>query len=94
MMLEAGVDMYMHSYLSGCQAKDGKISCILFENKNGTEAISADMYIDCSGDGDLAAMAGVPMQTDECKPLQPLSTYFYIRRCGYRFAHDNRCHAP
>ena len=55
MMLEAGVDMYMHSYLSGCQAKDGKISCILFENKNGTEAISADMYIDCTGDGDLAA---------------------------------------
>ena len=28
MMLEAGVDMYMHSYLSGCQAKDGKISCL------------------------------------------------------------------
>ena len=78
MILEAGVDMYMHSYLSGCQAKDGKISCILFENKNGTEAISADMYIDCTGDGDLAAMAGVPMQTDECKPLQPLSTYFIL----------------
>ena len=58
MMQEAGVNMYMHSYLSGCQAKDGKISCILFENKNGTEAISADMYIDCTGDGDLAAMAG------------------------------------
>ena len=37
-------------------AKDGKISCILFENKNGTEAISADMYIDCTGDGDLAEM--------------------------------------
>ena len=30
------------------------------------------------GDGDLAAMAGVPMQTDECKPLQPLSTYFIL----------------
>ena len=68
----------MHFYLSGCQAKDGKISCILFENKNGTEAISADMYIDCTGDGDLAAMAGVPMQTDERKPLQPLSTYFIL----------------
>ena len=37
-----------------------------------------DMYIDCTGDGDLAAMAGVPMQTDECKPLQPLSTYFIL----------------
>ncbi len=36
------------------------------------------MYIDCTGDGDLAAMAGVPMQTDDCKPLQPLSTYFIL----------------
>ena len=26
----------------------------------------------------FAAMAGVPMQTDDCKPLQPLSTYFIL----------------
>lgn len=78
MMIEAGVDMYMHSYLSGCQAKEGKISAVSFENKNGTEALTAEMFIDCTGDGDLAAMAGVPMQVDETKPLQPLSTYFIL----------------
>lgn len=78
MMLEAGVDMYMHSYLSGCQIRDGKISEVFFENKNGTEAIHGDMYVDCTGDGDLAAMAGVPMQTDEYPPMQPLSTYFIL----------------
>ena len=78
MMLEAGVEMYMHSYLSGCRAENGRISAVFFENKNGTEAICGDMYVDCTGDGDLAAMAGVPMQTDEYPPMQPMSTYFIL----------------
>ena len=78
MMLEAGVEMYMHSYLSGCRAENGRISAVFFENKNGTEAICGDMYVDCTGDGDLAAMAGVPMQTDEYPPMQPMSNYFIL----------------
>lgn len=78
MMIEAGVDMYMHSYLSGCQMDGGSISDIVFVNKNGTEALSAKIYIDCTGDGDLAHIAGVPMQADEGRPLQPLSTYFIL----------------
>lgn len=78
MMIEAGVDMYMHSYLSGCVADDGKISTVIIENKNGSEALEAKVFIDCTGDGDLAAMAGVPMQDGEGKPLQPLSTYFIL----------------
>ena len=104
MVLEAGVDLYMHSYLSGCitedekRAGDGKISDgltsdrtsnrsetrrkvirqIIIENKNGTEALSAKMFIDCTGDADLAAMAGVEMQPDEGRPLQPLSSYFIL----------------
>ena len=78
MMLEAGVEMYMHSYLSGCRVENGRISAVFFENKNGTEAICGDMYVDCTGDGDLAAMAGVPMQTDEYPPMQPMSTYFIL----------------
>lgn len=78
MIWEADVDMYMHSYLSGCRVNDGKIACIFLENKNGTEALCGDMFVDCTGDGDLAALAGVPMQTDEYPPLQPLSTYFIL----------------
>ena len=79
MMQEAGVDMYMHSYLSSCIFKGGGfLSAVCIENKNGTEALEADLFIDCTGDGDLAALAGVPMQPDEGRPLQPLSTYFVL----------------
>lgn len=78
MVLEAGVDLYMHSYLSGCFCDGTSVNQVVIENKNGTEAIEADIFIDCTGDADLAAMAGVPMLGDEGKPLQPLSTYFAL----------------
>jgi hypothetical protein len=78
MMIEAGVDMYMHSYISGCVCNETSVSHIIIENKNGSEAIESDIFIDCTGDADLAAMAGVPMQHDHNNPLQPLSTYFVL----------------
>jgi hypothetical protein len=78
MTLEAGVDLYMHSYLSGCVMDGGRISQVIIENKNGTEALSSRVFIDCTGDGDLAALASVEMQPDEGAPLQPLSSYFIL----------------
>ena len=78
MTLEAGIDLYMHSYLSGCVMDGGRISQVIIENKNGTEALSSKVFIDCTGDGDLAALASVEMQPDEGAPLQPLSSYFIL----------------
>ena len=78
MVLEAGVELYLHSYISGCKCSDGHIEAVFIDNKNGTEAIRAKVFIDCTGDADLAWAAGVPMQPSEGKPLQPLSTYFVL----------------
>ena len=78
MCLEAGVELYMHSYLSGCIMEGERISHAIIENKNGSEALAAKVFIDCTGDADLAYMAGVEMQPDEEKPLQPLSSYFIL----------------
>ena len=78
MTLESGVDLYMHSYLSGCVMNGSRIAQIVIENKNGTEALSSKVFIDCTGDGDLAALASVEMQPDEGAPLQPLSSYFIL----------------
>ncbi|MCF0174942.1 MAG: FAD-dependent oxidoreductase [Bacteroidales bacterium] len=78
MLLEAGVDLYMNSYLSGCVEKNGRIEAVIIENKNGSEALKARYFIDCTGDADLAFMAGVPMQESEGRPLQPMSTYFIL----------------
>lgn len=79
MVLEAGVDLYMHSYLGGCNtSKDGKVEAVIFQNKNGYEALGGKVFIDCTGDADLCHFAGAEMLPDEGKPLQPLSSYFIL----------------
>ena len=78
MVLEAGVKLFLHSYLSGCVCGDGRISQVIIENKSGSQALEADVFIDCTGDADLAYMAGVPMQDKSGRPLQPMSSYFIL----------------
>ena len=77
MVLEAGVELYLHSWLSGCQTGQGRISHVFIENKNGTEALAGKVMIDATGDADLSHLAGVPMLPPG-RPLQPASTYFVL----------------
>lgn len=77
MVLEAGVTLYLHSYLAGCQCDNGSISHIVIHTKKGYQAIGAKYVIDCTGDADLAWMAGVPMQPAETN-LQPVSLIFLL----------------
>lgn len=77
MLVEAGVDLYMNSYLSDCIKCGKKVSHVIISSKNGLEAIGAECFIDATGDGDLFNMAGGKMlaKNDE---LQPMSMCFVI----------------
>lgn len=77
MLLEAGVDLYLHAYLSDCMMEDNEITHVIIESKSGTEAIAAKYFIDATGDADLAHMAGVPMISYDA-PKQPASLYFML----------------
>jgi len=50
---------------------------LIVETKSGRRAIRADLFIDCSGDGDLAAWCGVPFQVGDGKGgmLYPSTMY-------------------
>ncbi len=77
MVLEAGVSLYFHSYLTGCKKEEDKITHVMIENKNRTEAIAGKVFIDCTGDADLSVLSGVPMQSTP-KTLQPASLIFML----------------
>lgn len=78
MVLEAGVELYLHAYLSGCvKEENNHITHVIMESKSGTQALEADYFVDCTGDGDLCAMADVPMLHYDA-PLQPASLYFLV----------------
>ncbi len=78
MVLEAGVKMYMHSSLIGCEMEGKTVRSVVIENKNGLETLSGKVFIDCTGDGDLAWMAGVPMQENPDGEVQPCSFCFIL----------------
>ena len=63
LLLDARVELLFHALAVGvAQADDGRIEALLVETKSGRGALRATTFIDCSGDGDLAHFAGVPMQ--------------------------------
>ncbi|WP_262244942.1 FAD-dependent oxidoreductase [Parapedobacter soli] len=77
MVLEAGVSLYFHSYLTGCRKSNNRLTHVIIDNKNGTEAIAAKYFIDCTGDADLSYQAGVPMQPMKSE-LQPATLIFML----------------
>lgn len=60
LLQRAGVDVWYDSCLTDCRCQDRKIREIEVFNKSGKITISADLFIDASGDADLAFMAGNP----------------------------------
>lgn len=77
MVLEAGVTLYLHAYLSDCTMDAGRITQVVFEGKGGARAVAGRYFLDCTGDGDLSYMAGVPMQAFPA-PTQPSSLCFCL----------------
>lgn len=61
-----GVDMLFHALGAGV-VMDGerRIDALMVETKAGRQAIRAGIFIDCSGDGDLAAWAGAAFEVGD-----------------------------
>ena len=91
MILEAGVDIYMHSSMVGCEMEGNTIDSVIIENKNGLETLVSKVFIDCTGDGDLAHMAEVPMQPNPDGEVQPSSFCFILSGVDTKSELLNRC---
>ena len=79
MLLEAGVTLYFHSYLTGCRKADGRITHIVIENKNGAEAIGANYFIDATGDAVVSYLCGAEIEKGRDDGLmQPVTLEFTV----------------
>ena len=91
MILEAGIDIYTHSSMVGCEMVGNKIDSVIIENKNGLETLASKVFIDCTGDGDLAHMAEVPMQPNPDGEVQPSSFCFILSGVDTKSELLNKC---
>ena len=60
LVIEAGAELFLYTWISEPLVRDDKIECVIIDNKSGRQAIAAKVVIDTTGDGDVAARAGVP----------------------------------
>lgn len=71
-VLESGAQLLFHTFVDQVLYEDDQITGIVIGNKSGRSVVRAGLYIDATGDGDLAALAGVPFQSGgEKGELQP-----------------------
>src|SRR3981189_1894670 len=60
------VDILFHALGAGVVMHDERsINALMVETKAGRQAVRAGIFIDCSGDGDLAAWAGAPFEVGD-----------------------------
>jgi len=80
MMCDHKVKVLLHSFVSGAQTADGTVKSVSVEGKPGRHDVSAAMFVDSTGDGDLAFLAGArfEMGRKEDGYSQPMTTCFRV----------------
>ena len=86
MCQEAGAKLLLHTVMDDLRCANGHVDAIVVWNKAGRSLITARQYVDCTGDGDLAAYAGAPFE--RFRPGDPgaYSAGFTFRLCNVDLA--------
>ncbi len=76
LLLESGVTLLYHSWLSDCVVEGERLTHVILQNKAGRVAYEAKVFVDCTGDADLVRAAGFPTVKGEV--LQPATLWFQL----------------
>ncbi len=74
---EAGAAYYVHAQVVDAEVQHGRVSGVIVATRDGLARFSAQVVVDCTGDGDIAAFAGCEM-LKESGSLSPMTLCFNI----------------
>lgn len=80
MLDQAGVDVYLQTSVIGAEKRGEKIETIHTAGKFGNISFTSETFVDATGDGDLAVLAGCPyeMGREGDGLVQPVTLMFVI----------------
>jgi hypothetical protein len=80
MMADHGVKVLLHSFVSGVSMEGGRIGSISVEGKPVRQDISGKVFVDSTGDGDVAEKAGARVEMGRAEDgfCQPMTTCFRV----------------
>ncbi len=74
---ESGVEVLLHSLVTDVVMEGNAVQGVIIEGKSGRQALLADQVVDCSGDADAAARAGVPFSQRSREELMGVTVMFH-----------------
>lgn len=77
LVLAAGVTVRFHTFVVGAVVEHGQIRAVLTESKSGRQAITGAIFIDASGDADLAMFAGASWETGDAQGFVQFPTMMF-----------------
>ena len=83
MLVDAGVKILLHAYLSSVECEGGTVTSATFATRGGALTVEADYFIDATGDAQLAYLAGFETRLGrEADNLcQPMTLCFRLGNC-------------
>ena len=78
------VTTLLYSFVEDVVVRGGQLQGVVVVNKNGRTLITADAFVDCSGDADVAVLAGAEFRKGSpTGNLQPLSLVFRMSNVDF-----------
>lgn len=74
-VLEAGVQLAFHCVAVAVMKQDDRVGGVVFEGRDGRWACAAAVVVDCTGDGDIAALAGAEFEHDPAVIQAPTTMF-------------------
>ena len=82
MLTEAGVETFLYTHLIDAVTEDNRITHAVVASKSGIEAFEARLFVDDTGDADLAVMAGCPVEQGRESDGLTQSSTLVFKVCG------------
>lgn len=91
MLEENNVELLFHSFVCDVRMDNGRIQYITVANKAGLTRLEADYFVDATGDGDVATLAGCRYEIgNEDGYAQPMTMCFRIAQAELEYYHRHR----
>lgn len=98
--IESGVELLYHAWVTGVKKEKDALAELQVISKAGAMTIAGDIFIDATGDGDVAALAGVPfdegsqgitlmfivagIKREDCPSMKVIGEIWDRHKVGYR----------
>lgn len=90
MALEAGVKLRYYTTVLDVIREKNRVKALIVRDKSGLHAIEGDIFLDCTGDGDVAVLAGADYSKGNPKTgkNQPISLRYILGGIDRKAFHD------